>query len=156
MAKRQKRTVGSIVKIPLKNGYYAYAQILDKASYAFFDYFSETPIEELEILNNVPVLYVLSAYNDIVTKGRWEKIGKLPVRDELNVLPMQFIQDALNPKKFELYNPNTGEITPTTKEECSGLEQAAVWEGWEVEDRLLDHFEKKPDKTLEEYRKIFS
>lgn len=156
MAKRQKRTVGSVVRIDLKNGRKAYAQILDKASYAFFDYFSTSDIEDLDVLNHKPVLYILSAYDDIITKGKWLKIGEIPIREEFNKLPLQFIQDALHPNKFEIYNPNTGEMASATKEECKGLEQAAVWEEWEVEERLLDHFENNPDKTLEEYCKIFS
>ena len=53
---------------------------------------------------------------------------------------MKFIQDSLNPSKFESYNPNTGEITPSTKEECIGLERAAVWEAEHVESRITDFF----------------
>ena len=47
-------------------------------------------------------------------------------------------------------------MTSSSKEECKGLEQAAVWEAWEIEERLLDHFEGKSDKTIKEYEKIFS
>ena len=53
---------------------------------------------------------------------------------------MQFIQDALNPIMFSLYNPNTGEITDTTKDKVLGLEAAAVWEAEHVESRVKDYY----------------
>jgi hypothetical protein len=42
--------------------------------------------------------------------------------------------------KFRLYNPNTSEITVGAREDCVGLERAAVWEPEHIEDRLRDHF----------------
>ena len=140
--KRQQITTGAIIRIDLGNGYFNYAQILDKGKgIAFFDiYTKEAELEDISIFANKKVLFILAVYNDIITKGRWIKAGKLPVRDDLITLPMKCIQDALNPKVFRLYNPNTGEMFSATREECEGLETSAVWDAHHVEDRIRDHY----------------
>jgi len=155
MAKKQKRIIGAIVKIDLESGYHSYARILDKASYAFYDIYVKEDLNIEDILKR-PILYTLAAYDDIIKNGLWKVVSKkIPIENYLKEQPMQFIQDKLNPESFELYNPNTGEITPTKKKKCKGLEEAAVWEEWEIKERLQDHFTGKPDKTLLEYIKIF-
>lgn len=70
---RQKIKIGSVVKIALKNGKYGYAQILDRASYAFFNYFTKDEKDDVEVILSSEVLFILSAYDDIATKGRWKK-----------------------------------------------------------------------------------
>ena len=47
---------------------------------------------------------------------------------------MKYIYHKFDKSQFELYNTNTGEITPSTKEECRGLERCAVWDKHHVED----------------------
>ena len=69
---------------------------------------------------------------------------------------MNFIQDALNPTNFELYNPNTGEIVPITKNEIIGLERAAVWDKNHVEDRVRDFYNNVPCVWLENDRELFN
>lgn len=149
--KRQKRTTGSIVEIDLKDGNCCYAQILDEGL-VFFDLRTKGRLSEFEVLSDCPVLFFLSVYRDVISQGKWLKVGKLPLRKEFEVLPMQFIQDNLNPDRFELYNPNTGEITKTTKDKVIGLERAAVWEANHVEDRLRDHYDDQPNIWLEQLK----
>lgn len=148
---RQQETIGAVVEINLKNGFFAYAQILD-GGYAFFDYQVEIPLENLEKLAGAKVIFIVAMYNYIVTQGHWKKIGKLPIRPALEELPLKFIQDALDPSIFELYDPNTGEIRPATKEECIGLERAMVWEKDGIEQRLRDYFDGIPNETVSYYK----
>ncbi|MGJ3234667.1 Imm26 family immunity protein [Marivirga sp.] len=153
--KKQKITIGDIVEIKIESNFYCYAQILPNAGYAFFDIKSSSPIDNIEKLNDVPILFILSVYNDVITEGLWLKVGKLPIRDTLKQQPLQFIQDQLNPDKFELYNPNTGESKQAEKGDCKGLERASVWEAEEVEERLLDHFKGRKNRLVEEDRAVF-
>jgi Immunity protein 26 len=148
MAKRQQRTVGSILEINIDKQYYVYGQIL-KEGYAFFDYKSKEPLTDFAVLLKAPILFILGVYNYVVTKGEWLKVGKLDIREDLKVRPMNFIQDALNPKNFELYDPNTGEIRPCKREECEGLEPAAVWAANHVESRIRDYYNGVPNVWVE-------
>jgi hypothetical protein len=152
---RQRLTKGSILEIKVENGKYCYAQILEKSGFAFFDYHSENKLKDFSVLENAPILFIISVYNDVVTKGHWLIVGKIPIRHDLMLEPMKFIQDALNLSKFQLYNPNTGEISPATKDECKGLECASVWEAFSVEERLNDHYAGRLNKHRQADLEIF-
>ena len=79
--KRQQRTVGAILRIDLEDGYYNYAQILE-FGVAFFDiHVKEAELESLDILLEKPILFIVEVYNDVITRGRWIKVGKLPIID---------------------------------------------------------------------------
>jgi hypothetical protein len=147
--KRQQRTVGAFLKIDLEEAYHTYARILKKPSFAFYDIKTKDNIENLDVLENLSILFIIAVYDDAVTKGRWIKIGKRPLEPSLKKLPLKFMQDKMKPSNFSLYNPNNGEIVPATKEQCKDLERAAVWEPEHVEDRLRDHFAGRPNKWVE-------
>lgn len=147
--KRQRIIPGAILEIHANDRYY-YAQILQSKGCAFFDIERIEPLTDISILLDTSVLFIIAVYNDVITKGKWIKIGKIEIREDLKIAPLQFIQDSLNPSKFEFYNPNTGEITSATKEDVDGLECAAVWEAHHVEDRLRDHYEGKPNIWIEQ------
>lgn len=155
MIKKQKITVGAILKINIENKYYCYAQILGKSAYAFFDYTTKEPLNDFAILLDKPILFITNVYNDVVTKGHWEKVGNLKLRDDLQEIPLQFIQDVLHTDKFELYNPNTGESRKASKEEIRGLERATVWEASHVEDRIRDHYNGVPCIWLKDDIELF-
>lgn len=146
---KQRITKGSIHEINIDNVYNIYTQVLSNSEYAFFDFKTKDHLADLEVLENAPILFIIAVHKSAIAEGRWPKVGKLPIRNELTVLPMNFIQDSLNPSFFELYNPNTGEITPATKEECLGLESAAVWEANHVEDRIRDHYNGVTNASVE-------
>ena len=140
MIKKQRRIIGAILKIDLHNGYHSYGRILDKANYAFYEIMTKDDIRDVNLIVTLPVLFILGVYNDVITSNRWVIIGKKTLEDYLKVLPMEFIQDS-ETLELEIYDCNSGEIRPSTKEECEGLECAAVWEATHVEERIIDFFE---------------
>lgn len=133
----------------MQNGYHTYGRILENGCYAFYDGLERKEINDLQDLAKRKILFIIAVYNSAINSGRWIKIGKLPLDDELKNLPLNFIKDALDPEYFKIYNPNTGIIRPAEKMECSGLECAAVWEAEHVEERILDHYAGKPNKWVE-------
>lgn len=151
--KRQQITVGSFFTIKLPCDKYGYGRILNNANYAFYDLFTSTEETDINNIVNSKVLFIVAVYNDAINSGRWPKISKQPLEDNLKILPMKFIQNILNPTQFELYDPNTGETKKAKKEDCIGLEVAAVWEAYNVEERLCDHIAGKPNQWIEKSRK---
>ncbi|WP_051118424.1 hypothetical protein [Vibrio campbellii] len=67
-------------------------------------------------------------------RNGWVKVGKINNHPMLNQTH-QFDKFDLISKKFSIYSD--GNETPATREECLGLECAAVWGKSHVEDRLL-------------------
>lgn len=149
---KQKRTVGAFVKIHLPDNRWAYARILEHASYAIYDLITTEPIEDVNKIAGKDILFYVSVYKDAITAGRWRKIGTLPLEDILTRLPSKFIQDPIDPNVFRLYDPNTGTMTSARKEDCIGLECAAVWEPEHVEERILDHYANRPNIWLEKMK----
>jgi hypothetical protein len=146
--KRQRWSVGAIVKISLSNNHHSYGQLLEKGSIAVFNLMTDKE-HDIDEITTKPILFTVCVYADIVPSGRWVKIGKAPVAVELQQLPLQFIQDQLKAENFEIYNPNTGEIKKATKKECDGLECTAVWAANHLESRIEDHFAGKENVWVE-------
>ena len=65
--KRQQRTVGAIVKIPLEDGFHTYARILETRC-AFYDARTEEDLEIKEIIEK-PILFFATVYDSVITKG---------------------------------------------------------------------------------------
>jgi hypothetical protein len=89
---RQQITEGAILRFQLPCGKYGYGRILVQASYAFYDLTSTEPLEDLEEITNSPILFIVAVYRKAVTSGRWLKIGKKQLEDNLKKLPFKFMQ----------------------------------------------------------------
>lgn len=145
--KKQRRIPGSILEIQLEDQSFSYAQVL-KMGVAFFDLNVKDPLTDLNVILEKPVLFIIEIYDQIITKGRWKIVGVMPIRPDFINPPLKFIQDQLDIDKFELYDPISGDIYPATREECIGLERAAVWEAEHVEERLIDHYNNRENKWV--------
>ncbi|RQO64361.1 hypothetical protein DBR43_33045 [Pedobacter sp. KBW06] len=148
---KQRRAIGDFLKINLSNGKIGYARVLKMASVAIYDFMTNDVADVSEIAQR-EVLFIVAVYDDVITSGRWQKIGKLPLEDKFEQLPVKFIQDALDPNSFELYDPNSGKIEKTQKNKCIGLERASVWEGEHVEERIVDYYLGRPNIWVEEMK----
>jgi hypothetical protein len=137
--KRQRRVIGSVLKVTLISGLHSYIRVLDKASVAVYEILTEKEMSMDEITHQ-KILFIVAVYNSAITSGNWVKVGTQALEESLLDLPMQFIQDSSDPSAYRLYNPNTGTMSPTKKEDCIGLERAAVWDAHHLEDRISDHF----------------
>jgi len=144
--KRQKRTVGAIVKIPFDGKWFTYGQILDDAEVAVFDARTDCELPMDEITGRAMICRVAVSYHAI-TKDRWLKVGKSPISEVIKAPVPKYIQDILKPDRFEIYC--NGEIRPSTREECIGLERAAVWEPEHVEERIRDHYSGKQNRWVD-------
>lgn len=131
--KRQQRTLGAIVKIPLEGDYFGYARILE-TKIAIYDIFTKENLSESEILSK-PILLIFAVFDNVITKGYWEKISKaIPLEENLKNenLPPMFKREAFT-KKLELVYSDRFE--PATEEQCNGLERWSVWTAQGIEKR---------------------
>jgi hypothetical protein len=140
--KRQRRITGTVVRIPLGSEGHGYGVVLERSSLAVLDLLTSQELPVEAVLQH-KTLFVLTVYNNAITSGRWTAIGREPLQPRFIRLPLQYIQDSVNPDCFQIYDPNLGTMAPATKEECAGLEAAAVWEAEHVESRISDHFSGK-------------
>ena len=141
----KKRTVGDIVKIPLGDGTHTYAHALQEASFAVYDCRVAEELAVEQVVNR-PVLFFVAVMHHAVKKGRWPIVGHSRLNERLS-RPPTFIQDPLNKNSFSIYE--NGEIKPSSRVQCVGLERMAVWEPEHVEDRIRDQYAGRTNKWLE-------
>lgn len=143
--KAKEPEIGSIVEIPLPSGRRGYARVLKSPLMAFYSVQSEGSLSPREILRQ-PVAFKVWVMTSAVTSGRWSVIGHAPLETELESTPTFFKQDAIS-KTLSLCQG--GIERPATKEECEGLERAAVWSAQHIESRLEDHLAGRTNKWLD-------
>jgi len=152
--KRQQRTVGAIVKVPLEDGYHTYARILEQASFAFYDSRTYNDVVDLQEIISKPVLFITAVNDYAITQGYWLKIGKIPLEKKLQILPAQFIQDPICPDQFSILESDGFTIRPATREECIGLERASVWPPEAIEQRLNDFYAGRNNFWVESMQRL--
>src|SRR5258708_38946992 len=108
MAKRktQRRVVGDIVKISLPDGYNTYARALEEGLFAFYDSRTQKALYLDEIIAR-PILFQVPVMRHAVTRGRWIKVGNVPLDKALLRPPPRFMQDALDKNIYHLYERGT-------------------------------------------------
>ncbi len=154
-AKLQKRVIGSIMEINIDNEYYVYAQSYPYTQEVIFDYRTTQPLTDLSVLKSAKQLFRVAVFRWVIGSGHWKKVGKLPLREDLLPVQMEYIYHEFDKVKFELYNPETGRITPSNKEECKGLECCMVWGDVSIKDRIRDYYNGVPCEWLKEEYEIF-
>jgi len=153
--KRQKRTLGAVMEINIDNEYYVYAQSYPYTQEIIFDYRSKEPLKDLSVLLSAKQLFQVAVFRWVIGSGHWKKVGKLPLREDLLPAQMKYIYHKFDRVKFEIYNPETVQITPSSKEECRGLERCSVWGAESIKDRIRDHYNGVPCMWLEDEYEIF-
>jgi len=133
VGKRQRWSVGAVVRIDLGGLGVAYGQMLQEPEYALFA--AASPSASLTEIVASPVLFRLWVSRRAHATGRWAKLGTAPVSVALAAPVLRFNQDPLDPGHIVLgYDGVSGRAS--TAEQCHGFERAAVWEPEHVEERL--------------------
>jgi hypothetical protein len=141
MTKSTFRT-GTFVRIRLADGSFAYGRILEPPYVAFYDLRTIAPISDVEVLESKPILFVQA----IRLSGlkRWVPMDTRPLTGTVAEPFFRYSQDILDYQHCVIFD-SLGNERPATPEECVGIEQSAVWEAPGIEERLLDHFEGRPN-----------
>ena len=146
---RQIITIGSVIEIPLAEDLYAYGQIISRTEVAFFDYIGcQLDKKHLPPMSCDCVLFVVSVMNNAITSGRWKKIQKMEIDGRFLGRREYFMQDAIT-QRISIYQSDDGAIRPGLRSEAQGLERAAVWSPEQVEERLRDCHDNKPNRYVE-------
>jgi hypothetical protein len=149
-SRKIRRRVGDVVQIPLDHELFGYGRVLHEPLMAFYTLINRAPSSLDEMILS-PVAFKIFVMNHAITGGKWRVIGNRPLESDLLVEPIFFKRDRIT-GRLALYRDSTGEETPATKEECSCLECAAVWEPEHVEDRLRDLNAGRMNKWVESLR----
>lgn len=145
MPRRSAWEPGNVFEVALSRDGFAYGMVIESPLVAFFDYrFTERP--PVTDIVSCPIAFRIWIMRSCLGKGGWPVIGFASVPDALQQSPDFYKFDAIT-RRFSLYRGHTEE--PATREQCLGLECAAVWSRNHVESRLDDRFSGRPNPFAE-------
>ncbi|QFT90805.1 hypothetical protein FIU87_19345 [Bacillus sp. THAF10] len=130
--KRKRIKLGDVFAVPLPNGEYCFGRRFKDAGIAIYKYIgkslADTPPQD-------DYQFIVGVYEDVLRSGEWPYIEILPFHNEEEAWPPpSCIIDSIT-GDYSIYY--MGEIRDAGKEECVGLEIAAVWEGSQIIDRIM-------------------
>jgi hypothetical protein len=140
---------GTFWRVPLADRSFAYARILEPPYLAFYDYRTEQPSADLELIASKPILFRQAVH--ISYSKKWKKIGWAELAGEVTRPVVRFRQSIADFRKCVIFD-SAGMRKEATPEECVGLERAAAWEPHHIEERLLDSFMGRPNATEQALR----
>lgn len=151
MVQRGRVRVGDIVKVPLADGTYGYAWVREEPLVSFFRHRDDGVGANVDAVLKSGTLFSIWVGNDPLANGAWIVVGHadLGVAGS-EVRPAFFKQDAIS-GELTITHDGAAEI-PATAEDCATLERAAVWRADHVQERLLDHFQGRPNRWVESLR----
>ena len=133
----RKLVPGTFFRIPLEDGSFGYGRVLPDPHFAFYDYRTEDPSDDLAEIESKPVLFSTSAR--VFGWDRWANIGHRPLQGDVARPVVMFMQSPVDVKRCTIFD-SEGYEYPANPEQCVGLERAAVWEPHGIATRLLDRF----------------
>jgi Immunity protein 26 len=141
---------GALVRIDLANGTDVFARVLPNAQAAFYSAkcVHAEPTDISRIYNS-EILFVTTVMKYAFENNRWPVVDERPLEKALLTPRNYFMKDVLT-GQFSIYRSSDGAIHESSKEECQGLEEAAVWDPQHIEERLRDHFVGRPNRYVEQ------
>ena len=132
LKKRQRRKIGNVYAIPLPDGKFGFGRYYKDGAIAIYTHIGRS-------IDDVPqseeYQFIVGVYNHVLTRGEWPIIENRPFEKEEDAWPPPaYIWDVGTGRYNQYYK---GEITPSTKASCEGLEQAGVWEAQHIIDRIM-------------------
>ncbi len=114
----QRRVIGGVLKVPLGDGWHAYAWTLPEVDFALFDLRTDAEMSATEVVTH-PVAFRVMVNGSACLDGLWPRIGKVAPPPEVLAPVPAYTQDQFT-GQFSIYL--AGDIRPATRAECIGLE----------------------------------
>lgn len=151
MKRNVKRKRGNVYQITVDGKYYYAIDMGVDAVIGVFKKSFQRPIHELKNLDwNMG--FMASVEDFPIKHGLWSLVGQMDITEEMSNIPDRFIQDMVDKTKFFIYRK--GEMIVATKDECIGLERAAVWSSEQIESRIRDMVMGVENRWVAEMTKI--
>jgi hypothetical protein len=137
---------GTFFRVPLSDGSFGYARMLESSYTAFYKYRTSEPDLDLDSIASKPVLFKTAVRQ--LAFNAWELIGWRELEEHLIQPLVRFMQDVGDFRQCTIFD-TVGNEWAAKPEECIGLERAAVWEQHGIEERLLDALMGRPNAEEE-------
>lgn len=128
--KRKRYKLGNVYAISLPNGKFGFGRTMEDAGFAVYKHLGEN---EIDTPQEEEYQFIVGVYRHAL-KG-WTIVENRPFKsDEEAYPPPSCAIDAIS-GQYRIYH--RGEFRDATREECEGLETAAVWDASHIVDRIM-------------------
>jgi hypothetical protein len=133
MSKGKKRIkLGDVHAIVLPNQKFAFGRVFWDASIGIYKHIGDN-IDDLPTTEEYQ--FVVGVYADVLKSGNWPVVDNRPFsNNDEKWPPPNCVKDKISGGYSIYYR---GEFRKASKEECEGLETAAVWEAEHIIDRIM-------------------
>jgi len=136
----KKRLVGSIVIIPMDDGEFCYARILENLDYAFYDYKTFYEETDLAVIIKNDILFTALVKFAALKESNWKIIGKIDLDERHKITPIYFHPDLTN---ISIYDYTVSKIKETLKYktfEKGGIQDGGIYSAEHIQKRLSDYY----------------
>ena len=130
--RRKKLKIGDVYTISIPNGKYAFARTFNDACIAIYKHIGDTAED---IPSTEDYQFTVGVYKDILRSGQWPIVESRPFKNEEEAWPPPMC--TIDPISGEYSIYHKGEFRASSKTECEGFEEAAVWEAEHIIDRIM-------------------
>jgi len=121
--KKIRPKIGDVFQIALPNGKYAYGRIYNDASVGIYRTVTDKP--SMPPIGSRDFLFNVGMYDDVLKSGECPIVGQDKFTNGESDWPLpQYIKDIIT-GEYSIYYK--GKIRKSSKKECKGLEETAVW-----------------------------
>lgn len=123
--------VGNLYGISLPNGKMSFGRLMRDGGLAIYNHIGNNIFD---LPQNEQYQFIVSIFNADINRDLIY-ISNIPfATEELEWPPPSYICDAIS-HEYRIYHK--GEISPSSKDKCIGLEQTAVWNSCHIIDRIM-------------------
>ncbi|MDP4147334.1 MAG: Imm26 family immunity protein [Bacillota bacterium] len=130
--RRRQLKLGDVYAIPLANGKYAYGRSFKDACIAIYKHIGDNIYD---IPKTEEYQFTVGIYKDVLQSGQWLIVDSRPFKDDDEAWPPPMCTIDMISGRYSIYHK--GQFRASSKSECDGLEQAAVWEAEHIVDRIM-------------------
>ena len=149
--KKKRLIQGTVIKIPIGDGFHCYGRLLTKPTWEVFDYRTKENATDIERITSQTVLFTICIHTASINQSDWEVVGRSRGEDLDARIPLQFSQNRSDPTDCKVLD-RFDNFFPATIEDCRGLERIVNWDPHHVVDRIRDHYAGVPNVWVELYR----
>jgi hypothetical protein len=114
---------------------------LQNSQIAIYDFRESEPGLPVDDIFCAPIVKKTTVHKSVFAKGMWPVVAFRPLEADLLKPVFYFIEDSFT-GKYQKYRSTDGQMVPSTREECDGLDRVEVWESFHVEEWLRGYYAK--------------
>ncbi|WP_300554257.1 immunity 26/phosphotriesterase HocA family protein [Maricaulis sp.] len=147
-----RKKTGDVVEFSLPDGGFAYAKILKSPLVAFYDCITAERVPLADV-TSAKTAFSVWVMDEAVNSKAWKKIGTTALTEDDLRERLFFSRDMIS-KDYVLHD-DFG-TAPASKEDCIGLEVAAIWSKKQIEERLSHHRRGESSPILRRHQEMLS